>query len=267
MSELDVTKDLKLPNTRTSMQEEFEKLGIEKGMIVIVHSSLSAFGWVCGGPVAVIQALIDAVGKEGTIIMPSQTADNSDPSGWQKPPVPKEWWPIIREEMPAFDPRVTPTRGMGKIVETFRAYPHVMRSSHPIYSFVGWGKYAPYILSEQPLEAGFGINSPLGKIYELDGHILLLGVTHDSNTSLHLAEHAIPNRVKVKKGTAMLENNERVWKMYEEIVYDDEPFEDLGKDFEKNYSVIEGTVGKASCKLMKQRPLIDFARNWLIDFY
>lgn len=106
-------------------------MGLEEGMVVIVHSSLSAFGWICGGPVTVVQAFMDSVGEEGTIVMPTQTADNSDPSGWQNPPVPQEWWPIIREEMPAFDPEVTPTRGMGKVVEAFRTYPGVKRSVHP----------------------------------------------------------------------------------------------------------------------------------------
>lgn len=263
MKEADVIKQLREPHTRASLHENFKTLGLEKGMTIIVHSSLSAFGWVCGGAVAVVQALMDAVGTEGTIVMPTQTADVSDPSEWQMPPVPKEWWPIIREHMPAYDQQITPTRGMGKIVEAFRTFPGVKRSSHPMYSFAALGKDADYILAEQPLEAGFGQNSPLAKLYELDGHILLLGVGHDSNTSLHLAEHAIPNRKKVKKGTALVENNMRVWKVYEEIVYDSDCFAALGEDFEKAQDVKHAMIGSAPCKLIKQRSIVDFAREWL----
>ncbi|MFE8697763.1 aminoglycoside N(3)-acetyltransferase [Cytobacillus sp. FJAT-53684] len=263
MREEDVIKQLKSPHTRLSLYKDFKNLGVEKGMVVIIHSSLSAFGWVCGGAIAVVQALMDTVGSEGTIVMPTQTADISDPSEWQMPPVPKDWWPIIRDHMPAYDPQITPTRGMGKIVEVFRTFPGVKRSSHPMYSFAAWGKEADYILSEQPLEEGFGSKSPLAKIYELDGHILLLGAGHDSNTSLHFAEHAIPNREKVKKGTAIMENDKRVWKTYEEIVYDSDSFEELGKEFEKVYTVKCTAIGSATCKLMKQRPIIDFAREWL----
>lgn len=263
MSEQKAINGLQTPNTRTSLHRDFMNLGLEKGMTVIVHSSLSSLGWVCGGPVAVVQALIDAVGEEGTIVMPTQTNDNSDPSGWQMPPVPEDWWPIIRAEMPAYEPEITPSRGMGKIVETFRTFPGVKRSYHPTYSFAAWGKHADYILSEQPLEEGLGHRSPLAKIYELNGHVLLLGVGHDSNTSLHLSEHAVPDREKVQKGTAFIENNERVWKTYEEILYDSDVFEALGKEFEEKFPIKSSKVGLATSKLMKQRNLVDFGCEWL----
>lgn len=263
MSEANTIEKLKKPNTRSSLKKDFEKLGLENGMTVIVHSSLSSLGWVCGDAVAVIQALMDVVGKEGTIVMPTQSAGNSEPSYWQMPPVPEEWWPIIREEMPAFDPQSTPTRGMGKIVEAFRNFPEVKRSSHPTYSFAAWGKHAEYILSEQPLEAGFGPKSPLAKLYEINSYILLIGVDHDSNTSLHFAEHAILNQQKDQKGTAMFEEGKRVWKTYQEIDYDSDPFEELGKAFEQTHKVKKDKVGIATCKLIEQRTIVDFAREWL----
>ncbi|SDJ79793.1 aminoglycoside N(3)-acetyltransferase [Sediminibacillus albus] len=263
MGEKAATQILKKPNTRTSLHKELTDLGMEKGMVVIVHSSLSALGWVCGGPTAVIQALMDAVGEEGTIVMPAQTGENSDPRDWEMPPVPEDWWPIIREEMPGFDPAAMPSRGMGKIAEAFRSFVNVKRSNHPTYSFTAWGKHADFILAKQPLEAGFGEESPLAKIYYLDGHILLLGVGHDSNTSLHFAEHAIPNRKTAEKGTAILENGKRIWKTYQEIVYDSDPFAELGKDFEKNNPAISSQIGAANVKLIKQRPMVDYARKWL----
>jgi aminoglycoside 3-N-acetyltransferase len=263
MTERKAIQQLPTPHTTSSLLEDFKRMNIQKGMTLIVHSSLSSLGWVCGGAVAVVTALMEAVGKEGTLIMPSQSADNSDPAEWQSPPVPEGWWQIIRDEMPAYDPEVTPSRGMGMIANTFRTYPGVRRSAHPVYSFAAWGKHADYILSEQPLEEGFGSRSPLARIYELDGHILLLGVTHDSNTSLHFAEHSMPNRERVKKGTAMKENGTRVWKTYEEILYDSDPFEELGKDFESHHQIMSYKIGNADCRLMKQRSAVDFARNWL----
>ncbi|WP_138417573.1 aminoglycoside N(3)-acetyltransferase [Aquibacillus sediminis] len=251
------------PNTRATLRQDFAHLGLKEGDIVLVHTSLSSMGWVCGGTTAVIQALIDVVGEGGTIVMPTQTGDNSDPCDWGNPPMPEQWWPIIREQMPAFEPDVTPSRGMGKIAEAFRSYPGVKRSNHPTYSFAAWGKYADAIVSEQSLEAGFGSSSPLAKMYDLNAVILLLGVGHDSNTSLHFAEHDVKGKPLVQKGTALLENGERVWKTYEEIDYDADCFEDVGKDFEKTHHVNQATIGLAPSKLMKQRAMIDFARVWL----
>ncbi|WP_051382061.1 AAC(3) family N-acetyltransferase [Sediminibacillus sp. JSM 1682029] len=263
MSEASAVKKVDRPNTRTSLHHQFKELGLKEGMVVIVHSSLSSLGWVCGGSAAVIQALMDTVGEEGTIVMPAQTAENSDPSNWEMPPVPKEWWKTIRAEMPAFDPDVTPTRGMGSIAETFRGFPGVKRSNHPTYSFTAWGKHAGEIIHEQPLPAGFGDDSPLAKIYQLDGFSLLLGVGHDSNTSLHLAEHAVPHKKKLEKGTALLENGIRVWRTYEEIDYDSELFAELGKEYEQAHTVAAAKVGAAEAKLIRQRPMVDYAREWL----
>jgi aminoglycoside 3-N-acetyltransferase len=266
MKELEAIHLTPFPNTRTSLRKDFEKLGVKEGMVLIVHSSLSSIGWVCGGPVAVVQALMDVVGEQGTLIMPTQTVDNSDPAGWENPPVPKEWWETIRKEMPAYDPQYTPTRGMGKVVETFRTFPGVKRSLHPMYSFAAWGKQADYIVSDQPLENGFGPDSSIEKLYELGGHVLLIGVGYDSNTSLHYAEHAIPNRKKLSKGSAVFEDGQQVWKTYEEILYDSEPFEQLGKAFEKEGHVTIGKIGMADCRLMHQPELIDFAKKWLVEF-
>ncbi|WEG12768.1 AAC(3) family N-acetyltransferase [Pullulanibacillus sp. KACC 23026] len=265
MSENELIKMTKEPNTRESMRSQFRLLGIQEGMTVIVHSSLKSLGWVSGGAVAVVQALMDAVGEMGTIVMPTQSADNSDPSDWENPPVPESWWKLIRETWPAYDPQYTPTRGMGQIVEVFRTFPGVKRSKHPALSFAAWGKEADAILSDQTLEEAFGHGSPLEKIYERNGYVLLIGVTHDSNTSLHLAEHFIPGREKDKKGAAVLINGERQWVTYEETRYDSDPFEELGSQFEKENPISTGFVGNAFCRLMEQRLIVDYAKDWLIQ--
>ena len=120
MPEGQVVHKTETPVTVESLQADFEALGIEKGMVLLVHSSLSAMGWVCGGPVAVIIALQEVLGETGTLVMPTHSTDLSEPSQWGNPPVPESWWQTIRETMPAYDPDLTPTRSMGKIAETFR---------------------------------------------------------------------------------------------------------------------------------------------------
>ncbi len=145
MTELETIQNIPTPRTRETLAADLRALGLRAGAVVIVHSSLSAIGWVSGGSVAVVQALMDVLTPTGTLVMPTHTGDLSDPSFWQNPPVPEAWWDIIRDTMPAFDPEVTPTRGMGRIVETFRTWPGVLRSSHPQVSFAAWGQHAEFI--------------------------------------------------------------------------------------------------------------------------
>ncbi len=114
--------------------------GVDAGDVVLAHTSLKAFGWVCGGPVVVINALKTALTPDGTVVMPALSADYSDPCHWTSPPVPEDWWPSIRETMPAYDPALTPTTGLGRTPEAFHDDPDVKRSDHPQVSFAAWGK-------------------------------------------------------------------------------------------------------------------------------
>lgn len=249
--------------TKEGLVKNFRRLGIHEGMTLIAHSSLSSIGWVCGGAVAVIQALMETVTEEGTIVMPTQTTYNSDPSYWQNPPVPEDWWEPIREHMPAYDPYVSPTYGMGMIAETFRHFPGVIRSAHPSYSFAAWGKHKEVVISDHSVDYGFGEKSPLARIYDLNGSVLLIGVGYDSNTSMHLAESRWSRVKTFTQGAAMMENGRRVWKRFIDIETDADCLSDIGAAFEQHYHVTIGNVGNAVCRLMKQRELVDFTKEWL----
>ncbi len=120
-----------LPVTAASLVADFRALGIRAGDVLLVHSGLGRLGWVCGGPQAVIEALFEVLGADGTLVMPAHAADWSEPGNWGDPPVPAHWWPIIRDQMPAFDPALTPTRGMGRVAEAFRSGRGVRRSAIP----------------------------------------------------------------------------------------------------------------------------------------
>jgi aminoglycoside N3'-acetyltransferase len=121
---------------------------------------------------------------------PSKTSTRSGkvpfaarPTPQLPPPVPESWQELIRENVPAFDPRTMPSCGVGRISETFRAWLGALRSSHPAVSFAARGRHAIFVAGEQSLDYPLGEGSPLAWIYELDGQVLLLGVGHQSNTS------------------------------------------------------------------------------------
>ena len=263
MSEKSVITNSPHPFTRELLVQDLTKLGVQPGMILLVHTSLSKIGYVPGGPVTVIQALQDALTLSGTLVMPTHTSDYSEPADWCNPPVPAAWQPIIREHFPAFDPALTPTRQMGAISELFRTWPGVVRSNHPQVSFAAWGRHAAEITANHSLTPGMGDESPLGRVYALGGHVLLLGVGHANNSSFHLGECRAGVRPFIKEGVPIVENGRRVWRAYEEVDYDDEPFPAIGAEMEEVGAVKLGQVGLAECRLFSQRTAVDFAQHWL----
>ena len=130
MSEKNTIKKTGLaPITTSSLTLDLKKLGLKKDDIILTHSSLSSLGWVSGGAIAVINAIISILENAGTLVMPSHSSGISEPSLWENPPVPESWWQKIRDSMPAYNTKMTQSRGMGVIAEVFRSYPKVIRSN------------------------------------------------------------------------------------------------------------------------------------------
>lgn len=263
MGEGDAVERADAPRTVGSLAHDLGVLGIAPGMTVLVHASLSSLGWVCGGPVAAVQALLDALAPGGTLVMPTHSGDYSEPSLWGNPPVPESWWPVVRETMPAFDPRTAPTRGIGAIAETFRTWPGALRSGHPQVSFAALGPQAERLTGAHALDYSLGEGSPLARLYELDGHVLLLGVGYDRNTSFHLAEYRAPGAPRATQGAPIYENGRRVWKTYADVAFDADVFPEIGADFEVTGAVRLGLIGSASARLFSQRAVVDFATAWI----
>jgi aminoglycoside 3-N-acetyltransferase len=254
------------PVTREQLAEDLAALGVEPGMTVLVHTSLSALGWVVGGEQAVVDALRDAVGEGGTVVMPTQSWQLCDPAYLNAPDVPAAWWPVIRDHLPAYDPARTPTRTMGAVAELFRTLPETARSAHPHRSFAAAGRWATEITELHDLDSPVGERSPLRALYDLGAHTLLLGVDHRKSTALHLAEHrcSYPGRHSVCNGAPLVVDGVRRWVTWTELWVAEDDFEDLAASFSAQTGQIRaGMVGHASAQLVAQRPLIDFATGWL----
>ncbi len=228
-------EDSGAPLTITSLKAAFRKLGVKPGMTLLLHSSLSSLGWVCGGAVAVILALEEILGADGTLVMPTFSTNLSDPSQWHNPQVPESWWVTIRNEMPPYDREFTPTRGVGIIPETFRKQTGVIRSNHSQLSFAARSNYAVKIMADHSLDYPFGDGSPLARVYDLDGWILLLGTSYKSNSSFHLAEYRAQysgKTVEYHRAPIMV-NSCRKWQQMEDFKPSDSDFNEIGDCFER----------------------------------
>ncbi|MFB6086763.1 MAG: aminoglycoside N(3)-acetyltransferase [Halodesulfurarchaeum sp.] len=263
MGEADVIDHVDEPVTMAQITEALGDLGVAEGDLLLVHSSLSEIGWVSGGAQAVVEALLEAVGTSGTLVMPAHTGQYTDPADWEHPPIPEDWVETVRETRPPFDPERTPTRGLGRIAETFRTYPGVTRSDHPLYSVAVRGPAAERIAGSHPLDYGLGPDSPMGRIYDRGGRILLLGAGHGTNTSLHLAEHlADVESAEMTRRAPIRRQGERVEVEYRDIELDVDDFDSLGADFEADGGGVCGSVAEAETKLLDQRTLVDYAVEW-----
>jgi aminoglycoside 3-N-acetyltransferase len=265
MSEEDLIKATEFPLTTKSLAEKLREAGMAEGQNVVVHMAMSKLGWLPGGAQTVIQAFLDVLGEEGTLMMPTHTNENTDPAEWQHPPVPESWWQTIRDEIPAFDPAKTPTRQMGAVSELFRNWPNTLRSNHPVLSFAAHGKNAEFLTHDHDLVQEVGARSPLGRLYELDGYVMLLGVEHWNNSSLHLAEFRSNYQGKrnVKSGTAMFVDGKREWVWYEAMEFYSDDFGEIGKAFDAEHAQPLGKIAQAEVRFFKQRALVDFAKDWM----
>jgi aminoglycoside 3-N-acetyltransferase len=253
------------PVTVDSIAADLRNLGLDAGDTVLVHASLSALGWVCGGAPAVVDALQRVLTEAGTLVMPTHSPDVSNPEWWENPPVPESWYEPIRAGMPPYRPAVTPTRGMGAVAECFRSYPGVERSAHPMHSFAAWGADARAVTAEHELDNSLGDGSPLASVYDRDGSVLFLGTTHETNTSLHLAEYRADLGLETEtRESVVLRDDERLWVTFEDLAIDDADFPECGAAFEAAHpeAVSTGTVGVADARLLAQRPLVEFAVGW-----
>jgi aminoglycoside N3'-acetyltransferase len=145
----------------------FKEVGLEKGDVVLVHSSFKSFGGVESGPQTVINALLDVLGEEGTLIVPTFN------------------FQFCRGE--TFDVRETPSH-MGIISELIRKNPKSRRVFHPIYSFAILGKLTDELGSIR-YKSSYGRDSIFGKLRDLDGKIMIIGLSYNNSmTFFHHVE-------------------------------------------------------------------------------
>jgi aminoglycoside 3-N-acetyltransferase len=225
--------------TETGIERQLRSLGVREGGVLLVHTSFREVRPVDGGPLGLIRALRRAIGPQGTLVMPTMTDGES-----------------------VFDPKSTPTVDMGITAETFWRQPGVLRSTHPGGSFAAEGPHAERICAPQPLSPPHGHDSPVGRVYDLDGQVLLLGVTHSEDTTLHLAEAIARVPYSVSHPT-VVETGETV--MVAETDHCCRGFRIADEWLRPRGLQREGKVGNADARLCSSRELVAIATGHLAE--
>ena len=257
------------PITRSTLVADLKKLGVAAGDTIMLHVSVKAMGWIVGGPDIVIQALLDVIGPEGTLMMYV---------GWEDSPCelkqwPENWQKAYLQECPPFDPATSRAyRKWSILTEYLRTWPSAFQSNNPDASCAAVGARAQWLTENHPLQYGYGPGSPLAKLCEAKGKVLLLGAPFGSITLLHYAEHManVPNKQIVHYRMPMLKEGQRVWVDVEEfdtcgnvLSGAKEYFELIPREYLASGKGKSGKVGYAQSHLFDATDFIEFAIQWL----
>lgn len=261
--------------TKSMLARDLRELGVAPGQVVMLHASVRAIGWVVGGPDVVLHAIRDVLGPSGTLMMYVGWEDNP----YHLPEWPEERQRAYLEEMPAFDPTTSRAkrRSMGILTEYLRTTPGACRSAHPEASIAAVGGRADWLAEQHPLRYGYGLGSPLARLCEADGKVLLLGTPLDTITLLHHAEHLadVPGKRVARYAMPVLREGRRVWVDIEE--YDTsrgirdweggDYFTAIAREFLASGQGRQGTVGVAPSYLLPAQAVVDFAVKWMEDAF
>lgn len=164
--------------TTNDLIKDFQRVGIQQGDVVLVHSSLSRIGHLAEGPKTLVDALLEVIGPKGTLLMPTS---------------PNHVYQLnyIRNT-PLFDVKNSPSK-TGAITEYFRTLPGAIRSLHPTEPVTAFGHNAAYFVKDHFKEiTPYSVKSPFYRVSEQHGKILYIGVTLDmAGTNLHTLEDAV----------------------------------------------------------------------------
>jgi aminoglycoside 3-N-acetyltransferase len=256
------------PVTPPDIRRALATLGLTPGETLMLHVSLSRVGWIVGGARTVLETLTDHLGPQGLLAMPAHSVALSDPAGWENPPVPESWVPVIRDYMPPYDPDWSSARRLGETVELFRRLPGTLRSAHPHFSLAARGAGAEALTANHAIDHAMGGKSPYGRLYEADASILLFGVGFDNCTLLHLTEYRAewPGKAEeTARAPVRRQGEHTVWQEYRDIPFDADDFSQIGRAFEeqKPGELRRTPLGIGELMLVKTRTLVDFAVGWM----
>jgi aminoglycoside N3'-acetyltransferase len=228
------------PLTRSDIEDGLYQLGLRPGQIVEVHSSLGSLGHVEGGAGTVIEALMNVIGSEGAIVMSAYPVSKLLPLTEEE----KSWG--ILGKVRVYDDDYRAPTGMGVIADEFCLRPDTVLGPSP-HRVCAWGRNA------EQLSLGYQV------LLEMDGDVLLLGVDIERCSCMHQAEkNPLPPEI-----AGLFELPEEIAARYSDdyyIAYGQSPVNawlKIQSQAEKEGIIKIGTIGQATCRFFKARPVVE----------
>lgn len=250
--------------TRAQLRRDLVELGLAAGDVVCVHSAYGKMGYVVGGPRTVLEALLEGVGPQGTVMMPTFTGDLSDPADWRYPAIPPEMIDEVRSSVPGFNRQLSPARQMGVLAELLRHRPGAVRSPHPQSSFTAVGARAAELCDVHPLDFRFGSQSPLGALLHAKGKVLMLGSPWNTASVFYLADFEMPDRSECRMASPVETEEGVCWREYRDLVYRQRGHEAIVHLLERGLAV-RGLVGRADAVLFDAGTAVAETLKWCLS--
>lgn len=249
--------------TQADLIDQIKELGIKAGDVLELHASMKAIGFILGGANALLEAFLDVLTHEGTLVMAAQAWDNSEPAYFQHPPIAIELYESLRQHHPVFQGKQEDIHKMGALAQVMQRRSNVYVSNHPQVAMMAIGKQAKWITQPHALDSMFSADSPLGRLRELKAKVLLVGVDYDVCTAMHLGEHLSQTRPIGIQGARVMVNDQAQWIKFLSYIYDSDTFKPIGVSMEVNGLVKQGVLGEASTKLLEYEALTRFTSTYL----
>ncbi len=228
--------------TRQDIVSGLKAMGLQEGHRVMVHSSLSSLGHVEDGAPTVVEAFLEVLGPEGTLMVPTFTHGATE----------------------YFDPLQSPSKN-GAITEAARRYPGAVRSLHPTHAVTAIGPDAGDLVRDDLDRGPLGVDCALDRLARSGCRVFLLGVKHNVNSIIHVGEDYAGDPDRHKRWSP--ENPKRVVLNHPEegekevlvtsMMGSTVAFERMEEKLRSCGQVVDGQIGAAKCQLMMGQDVID----------
>ena len=247
--------------TKKEILKAFEELKLRNEELLLVYGQLQKDQYWVGGAQAVLEALYEAAGFNTTIVMPAHELNQPCPTFFDKQLAP-DLLAMVKDYTPAFNLERSPIIS-GELAQVFGLNKRVVRSNHPLASFLSLGRKANWLMENHQLDSMFGEGSPLQKLYAQGAKILCLDSNYESITAFHYLAYVVKEREKKLYEAVIQKKGQPTLIEFEDLALDSKTFNEIGARYEIERHLVKTIIGTKECSLIDYRDFIEFGVNYI----